>query len=121
MPDDEDQDLFARLPETHGHAADKRDQGIQRAWDGADADWRELAYETIVEHLRTHPTFFCDEIWEAGLPFPREARALGPVVLKVSKAGFMVKSGQYRPSVHSNLLEKPVWRSLIYQGSEAAA
>lgn len=105
-------------PSLFDDAAAARADGMQRAWDHADADWRVLAFDTIVAYLRENEEFFCDDLWDhTDLPFPREGRALGPVIVKVSKAGHMVKTDGYRPSKRSNLTAKPVWRSLIWTGS----
>lgn len=94
----------------------RRDDAIEAVEAAADPDWIALAWDTLISYLKTHDEFFVDDLWSStGLPEPREARALGPVVLRAARDGFMVKSGRFRKSVRSNMTEKPVWRSLIYQ------
>jgi hypothetical protein len=94
----------------------RREDGIRRADDHADEDWKEAAFRALSSYLRTHPTLFCDDLWEH-IERPRESRALGPVILRAARERLMVRSGEYRKSVASNLSEKPVWRSLVYVGS----
>lgn len=101
-------------------AARRRDAALAQVAAGADAAWTAQAWDTLVSYLQAHPTFFVDDLWEAGLVEPREARALGPVVLRAAREGLMRKSGVYRKSVRSNLTEKPVWTSLVYKQAEAS-
>ena len=94
----------------------RRDEGIARAEAGADDEWKVVALETLHEYLQSHRTFFCDDLWlETKLPRPREARALGPVILNAARRGWMVKSEDYRPSTASNMTPKPVWISRIFR------
>lgn len=80
----------------------------------ADPDWMDIAWAALVTYLETHRTMFVDDLWDTGLPEPRESRALGPLILRAARDGLMAKSGEFRKSVRSHLTEKPVWRSLIY-------
>ena len=94
----------------------RRDEGMRQVEENADDEWVETAYDTLVDYLRGHAEFFVDDFWEAtDLEPPREARALGPVVLRASRRKLMRKSGRSRPSVRSNLSDKPIWESLIFQ------
>lgn len=96
-------------------AETQRDDGMARVVEAADPTWMEDAWQTLVQYLRTHPEFHVDDFWsETELRMPREARALGPVVMKAARSGLMVKTGEYRKSVRSNMTEKPVWSSEIY-------
>lgn len=88
-----------------------RDEGMRRAEDHADKEWKVLAWDTLVAYFDTHDEFFCDDFWlETRLPWPREARAIGPLILRAARAGLIEKTGASRPSVRSNLTPKPVWR-----------
>jgi uracil-DNA glycosylase len=98
-------------------AARRRDSALDAVEANADPQWMAVAFDTLVQWLRTHPTFFCDEIWDAGLDEPRESRALGAVMQRAARAGHMCKSGEFRKSVRSNMSEKPVWTSLIHGGA----
>ncbi len=89
------------------------DAAILQAAENADQAWADLAFNLLVDWLKTHPTFHTDDIWSV-LSEPREARAFGAVVRRAVAAGLMVKSGEYKPSVRSRGTAKPVWRSEVY-------
>ena len=89
------------------------DEAIAQVEANADLEWRDRAYNALCDWLRTHPTFHTDDIWTV-LDEPREARAFGAVVRRVSREGLMVQSGQFRPSVRSRGTQKPVWRSEVF-------
>lgn len=97
----------------------QRDEGIERVERRAPASWLDYAFEFVTAYLVEHETLFVDDLWTAGLAEPPSMRALGPIMQRAARDGLMVKTGQWRPSVRSNLSEKPVWRSLIF-GSRAA-
>lgn len=78
-----------------------------------DDGWAATALDFIERYLRGHATMFVDDLWEAGLPRPTEARALGPVMRRAVANGWMAKTKEARPSVASHLSLKPVWMSLI--------
>jgi hypothetical protein len=99
------------LPEAHADAA----IAIERVEQAADSDWLEAAYAAVELTCRRLPEFISDQIWStAGLQEPREARALGPVLMKARRAGLCVRTSLQRPSIRSHGSGKPVWRSLIY-------
>lgn len=77
--------------------------------------WVDVAYDALIIYLLNHSEFFVDDFWAANpdLPQPIDKRALGAVVTKASREGHMMKSGRSRPSVRSNLSDKPIWTSLI--------
>ena len=98
----------------------QRDEGLDRVERGADSDWLTMAWSTLVDYLRTHVLFFVDDFWrDTNLERPRESRALGPLVLRAARLKMMEKTGQFRKSVASNMTEKPIWRSLIYESPSA--
>lgn len=93
----------------------RRDHALAAVEAAADPDWMAQAWDVLVEYLRTHAEFFVDDFWnDTGLAKPREARALGPLVMRAARQDLMVKSGVFRKSTASNMTEKPVWRSLIH-------
>jgi len=102
---------------TVSEAQAARSEGIAQVAAGADPNWASDAYDFIAEYAKTHPDVFCDDLWEAGLEMPREPRALGPVMLKASRDGLISPSGNYRPSVHSKMGVKSVWKSNVYPTS----
>lgn len=93
----------------------ERDLGMEMAAAGA-GTWIEEASAFVRSYLETHEELFCDDLWAAGLSEPPNAKALGPVILRAAREGLMEKSGNYRPSVSSHGIPKPVWRSLIFRG-----
>ncbi len=102
---------------TQAGAVERRETGLSRVERGADPEWLARAFEFIRTYCQTHHTVFCDDLWAAGLQPPREARALGPVMLRARREGLISHSGQYRPSVQSSMAPKPVWISLVCNGT----
>jgi hypothetical protein len=92
-----------------------RAEGIAAVDDNADEQWKEEALAFVQAYLQQHPTLFGDDLWAAGLPEPRERRALGPVILRAARNGWMEKSGDHRASHSSHGIPKPIWLSLIHQ------
>jgi uracil-DNA glycosylase family 4 len=108
--------LAAELDRARRASVAQRDAAVAAVAANADPDWMTLAWDTLVKYLHTHPEFFVDDWWaDTGLPEPREARALGPVVMRAARKGLMEKSGNFRKSIRSNMTEKPVWRSLVFR------
>lgn len=108
-------------PDLFTTAAARRDGALAAVEAAADEAWKAEAWDLLVTYLEQHAEFHVDQLWSAGLSTPRESRALGPIILRAARKGLMVRSGQYRPSVRSNLSEKPVWTSLIHHGGGHAA
>lgn len=102
------------LDKAGGYA--RRADGMQRAEEGVDEKWYRDALAFIRKYCRTHEEMFCDDLWTAGLEVPREARALGPVIMQAVRDGIIERAGRYRASTGSNMTPKPVWRSLVYEG-----
>ena len=106
--------IAADLDAARRSATVARDAGMAAVEEAADPDWMDEAWDALVNWLKTHDTFFVDDFWSGTqLSIPRESRALGPIVMRASRQGLMEKTGQFRPSVRSNMTEKPVWRSLL--------
>ncbi len=94
----------------------QRDLALDSTEDHAPIGWADEAYRFLEAFLREHQTMHVDELWDAGLPEPPEMRALGPLFLRAARAGIMLRTEEFRPSVRSHLSPKVVWRSCIYQG-----
>lgn len=93
----------------------RKTEGMDRAERHADEAWKVEAARVLEQYLRDHEEFFVDDFWsETNLERPFESRALGPLIQKAARSGWMVKTGKYRPSVASNLTPKPVWRSTLW-------
>ena len=98
---------------TREDAVQGREDGMARV-ESSHTDWVQRAKVVLEAHLRTTEMFHCDDFWELQLiESPDNKRALGPVISHASRQGWMERSGEYRPSNHSNMAAKPVWRSLI--------
>jgi hypothetical protein len=95
--------------------AETRD-ALQRVEDGSDPAWLEHAYACLRRTAKELPELISDDVWERGLPETREARALGPVLLRAKREGIITKTDRVRPSVRSHMSGKPVWISNIYKG-----
>lgn len=110
--------IAAELDQARRGAVLARDAGMDAVATGADPDWMAQAWDALVAWLQTHDEFFVDDFWVGTqLAMPREARALGPIVMKAAREGLMEKTGTFRRSFRSNLSEKPVWRSLIHNAT----
>jgi hypothetical protein len=96
--------------------SDRTLDAIARAEAGADEDWKEEAWDALIDYLHRHPMFFVDDYWRVtGVEKPREPRVLGALVVQAKREGLIEGTGQYRSSEQNNTCPKPVWRSLIYR------
>lgn len=99
---------------TYAEAEEAARAGMTQATESAGEQWGAYAVAFIRTYATQNPTVFVDDLWEAGLERPAQPKALGPAMRSASAAGIITKTGEYRPSRSSNLLPKPVWRSLVY-------
>lgn len=104
---------------SYAEAEAARDAGMTTAETSAGETWQTYAVRFIRNYARANPTVFVDDLWEAGLERPPQPKALGPAVRAAARTGIIEKTGDYRPSRSSNLLPKPVWRSLVHEGSRS--
>lgn len=79
-----------------------RDEGIQRAHDGAEEGWRGLALQVVLDICKTGREFLVDDVWRAldarGVPRPKEGRAMAGVLRAAESQGWCRKLNQYRAS-----------------------
>lgn len=98
-------------------AAAARDRDMARVDRAVDPEWRDLAYEAVVETAAELPDgFIVDDVWQhlpAGVEDPREPRAMGPVMRRAQSAGIIVPTNEYRPSARVTAHRNPrrVWRA----------
>lgn len=113
-------DAFVFGPPAHvptlADARRERDDALVRVEAGADERWSAYAYEWACAYLRSHREWFPDASWSDGLVEPREARAFGPVVLRIIRAGFVAKTGEMRERTRGHAALGPVWHSTVYTG-----
>ncbi|QSX40343.1 hypothetical protein [Shewanella cyperi] len=78
--------------------------------------WKKAAFETVVKVAESKEEFTPDDIWDAGLPKPLEARWLGPVMNAVKREGIIEKTGRVQPTrqKESHGCDVTIWKSNIY-------
>src|SRR5690606_3006248 len=83
--------------------------------DPAVTEWCAVALEWLRHHLQLHDTVFPPALWALGLPMPPNGahRAIGSVIRRALRDGWMEPTGEYRRSASSNGAPKPVYRSLL--------
>lgn len=91
-----------------------RDRALAQVDRNADQEWKDRALQAVRQVCISSAEWHSDDVWATGLDEPREARALGPVVLRAIRNGWCVKTDRVRPSVRSHGSGKPVYRSLIH-------
>lgn len=93
-----------------------REDGIRRAEEHADEEWKRRAFQAVDIASRLNVEFTADEVWELlEAAFPdagtHEPAALGPVFQRAAREGLIVKAGTVRlsrlPRRHRDLT---VWR-----------
>lgn len=114
------------MANTEARAA--RDNGIATASNRADRidpTWRERAYNALVEHAKTHPTFTIEQLRAAAGPTledPPSLRAWGGVAQRAQKSGILEHHGwipSENPACHTG--EVRVWASRICRSAVTAA
>jgi hypothetical protein len=97
-----------------------RDAALEAVEEHAEPDWKELALEAVRATAMTRAEFVAEEVWAVGnLPQTRENRAMGPVMLKAARSGWITKTDRVRPSPSAKQHLGPaiVWRSNIFEGA----
>ncbi len=88
-----------------------RDEGIQRAHDGAEEGWRGLALQVVLDICKTGEKFLVDDVWKAldekGIPRPSEGRAMAGVLRAAESQGWCEKLNQYRASTQKQCHANP--------------
>lgn len=93
-------------------ARQDRDEGMARVDAATDDAWKDDAADAIERLAATGRPFMSDDVWPAigrDADPPANMRALGPIMMRAARAGRIVKTGDYRPSVRSRLAPKPLW------------
>ena len=78
--------------------------------------WMKEAKEALWFILNHYETFTTDDVWAMGLrPAPGDSRALGPVMMAAKKAGVIVATPNFRPTViaSNHAAPKRIWRSTL--------
>jgi len=96
-----------------------RDEGIERAFSHADAEWKGHALRALRLVVMENDEFTTDLVWAYldswEIDPPREERAMGGVMTSGQSRGWCVTTPRTQPSIrpvcHSR--EMRVWRSLV--------
>lgn len=93
-------------------SAAARDAGINNADNGAAPDWKARATQQVLNVANTKTTFTTDDVWATGLEKPHEPRALGAVMMHMSKLGLIETTGEYVKTAQVSRHKAPiaVWR-----------
>lgn len=101
-----------------------KEEAMRRVDEHADDDWKAAAAMAALEAAQSLPELTSDDVIER-IPDSfrtHELRALGPVMMRAAKWGWIVKADRAgRNSRRSSLHASPrtVWRSLLYTGEVA--
>lgn len=98
-------------------ALQSRDEGMDRVDANADSEWKDVALVTVYACASIHRTFTADDVW-LWIPehvYTHEPRALGPVMVRAVKEGWIRASDSFQPSKRESRHACPlrVWVSLI--------
>lgn len=93
---DGQQSLLGVIAPTTGEQL--RDEGMARADQAADPDWKDAAWRAIVVLANSGDEFTADDVWERVGFAPSEPRALGPLLVKAAKTGMIRNTGRRRNS-----------------------
>lgn len=76
-------------------------------------DWAKEAFEIVKKVAAEKEEFTPDDIWDAGLKKPAEARALGAVMRRAKKEGLIEKTGRVKPTTQqeSHGTDVTIWRA----------
>jgi hypothetical protein len=125
LSDDQQEDLFGDFKPNKQRKYDReqsdeaRDASMEQVDEHADERWKDAAYETVIEVAQAKATFTADDVQmnlDKKPVHTHELRALGPIMLKAVRAGYIVQDGTFTRSVQVQCHSMPrrVWRSLIY-------
>lgn len=94
----------------------RRDDGMARAEEHADDDWKEAAKAALRTLAATRPTLTGDDLWLL-VPKPAEPRAAGPLWRWAQAEGLIAATGTFVPTtqVTSHASPSRVWKSLTYR------
>jgi len=95
-----------------------RDEGMGLVDAHADSEWRHVALGMVYECAAVNRTFTADDVWEL-IPeyvYTHEPRALGPIMVRAVKEGWIRASGNFQPSKRESRHACPVrvWVSKIH-------
>lgn len=107
-------DSFLSRP-TLFEAAAATEDALRRVEENADADWKLRALQAIRKVAEQQPYLVVDDTWKF-VEAPREKRAMGAMMQRARKEGWIAPTSEYRPSTNiaAHLGPRRLWKSLIY-------
>jgi hypothetical protein len=97
--------VLARLAVTPEAA---RDEGMERVASGVSLTWTTRARMAVLRVARRQQPFTPDDIWDTGLPRPRDARALGPIMMALAREGLIKPTGRWVKSRYATQHATPI-------------
>lgn len=101
----------------------EKEEAMARVEANADPEWLIAALDAVRQAAIAYPAFIADDIWKFldTIPaFTHDGRALGPVMVRAAKRGYIEKTDTYLPSYRRHKTPQRVWRSLLYQNERLA-
>jgi hypothetical protein len=93
-----------------------RDEGIQRATDNAPEQWKQQAWAALLRVIARGGEFTTDAVWEeldaAGVPRPKEPKAISGVFRRGINAKLIVNTGRTEETAQrqAHARRKAIWR-----------
>jgi hypothetical protein len=93
-----------------------RESAMGRADDHADADWKDAALDAVHAAALAHQTLTSEHV----LPLidrrftTHDLRALGPVLVRAAKLGWIENTGSYVKSARRHMSPLTLWRSRVF-------
>lgn len=95
-----------------------REEALLRVERNADEQWLAAALDVVFGLAERHDEFTTDEVWAVleaqGVGQPHETRAMGAVMRRAARLGFVTKTDRVRNSLRVECHARPVavWASL---------
>jgi hypothetical protein len=72
-----------------------RDDAMTRVEEHAAPDWKDEAFSVVIDLARTRRPFTADDVWERVGWAPHEPRALGPIMMRALREGYIRPTGHW--------------------------
>lgn len=104
-------------------ATAKRQDAITRVETHADAEWKRVALDIVKSVAELFPSFTTDKVVERlaeTKAYTHEPRALGPIMQRAAKAGYITATDRFENSaaVSRHKAPKRIWQSQLYRSIE---
>jgi hypothetical protein len=104
------------MVDEYDDARRERDDAMERAEKNAASEWRSDAMVAIHSTARVRSELTSEDVWESGLEKPRNPRAMGPMMTRAKKRGYIISSNpvRYKPSKLRHMAPLKVWISQVF-------